>query len=200
MRSCCLRLLWTVCLVLARHIVGFVPGVSRPQRQKHHHWSHNLNDDYDHDDDVVMMEEEPRGLTRNQVRVLRKETAKRRARKQIPQHWLPSAETRGPFSEATLETIVHSLQKHELVEVRGISKDSKKAVFETCLQLELELSLLLQAEEQPVAFLVESKGHAAVFYTPTKEGGIQLRSFYKENAWKKRPKAPRDNRGQIIKE
>jgi hypothetical protein len=43
-------------------------------------------------------------------------------------------------------------------------------------------------------------GHASTLYCPgDMDGSIQLRSFFKENAWEKKPKAPRDFRGHIVK-
>ena len=134
-------------------------------------------------------------LTPNQIKSLRKEMSKRRAAKKIPQIWLNDAETSGPFSDETLAGIISFLDKHELVEVRGISKDEKKMAFAVCQQLAFELSV---AADKPVD-LVESKGHVGTFYCPGEmEDRIILRSSYKDGAWTKRPKAPRDNRGQII--
>lgn len=136
-------------------------------------------------------------LTPNQIKSLRKEISKRRAAKKIPNIWLDDDETSGPFSDETLAGIIDLFGKHELVEVRGISKDEKKMAPATCQQLAFELSL---AADKPVD-LVEIKGHAGTFYSPgDMEDRIILRSSYKEGAWTKRPKAPRDNRGQIIRE
>jgi len=42
------------------------------------------------------------------------------------------------------------------------------------------------------------KGHAATLFCPIDR--ITLRTGFRENAWTKRPKPPRDYRGQIIRD
>lgn len=132
-------------------------------------------------------------LTPMQIKTLRKEITKRRARKQLPKEWLPESETIGPFAEDTLTTICKSLEKNELVEVRGISKDDKRDVFRTSEELAYYLSNCVEKDIERV----DTKGHASVFYCPGKT--IKLRTSYRPNQWNKRAKPLRDNSGQIIK-
>mmetsp|Transcript_10578 Transcript_10578/g.15570 ORF Transcript_10578/g.15570 Transcript_10578/m.15570 type:complete len:197 (+) Transcript_10578:166-756(+) len=132
-------------------------------------------------------------LTPMQIKTIRKEISKRRSRKQLSQEWLPESETIGPFSEDTLANIAKLLEKNEVVEVRGISKDDKRDVFGTSEELAYYLSNCLEKNIERV----ETKGHTSVFYCPGKT--IKLRTNYRSNQWSKRPKPLRDNSGQIIK-
>ena len=133
-------------------------------------------------------------LTPNQVKTLRKEASKRKARKQLATHILSSDETI-PLSENTMSIIVSLLQDNELVEVRGISKEGKRFVRSDSERLAAELEMEL-ADDRPI-FLLDTKGHAAVFYCPL--GDIQLRTGFQQNVWTKKPRPKRDGRGQIIK-
>lgn len=134
----------------------------------------------------------PMPVTPNQRKLLRKEVAKRRARKTLPQVWIEDG------SQERVKGIAETFtSQNELVEVRGISRDNKKAVFAESERLALELGFVTKKSVD----LVESKGHASVFYCPVEgNGSIVLRTSFKEDAWEKRPKAPRDNRGQIVQE
>ena len=135
----------------------------------------------------------------NQIKELRKEVAKRRARRKLTQFKLPQEESHGEFTEETLAAICGLLAENELVEVRGISRDRKREVFATTEELGMALS-----EQGKFVSLVETKGFAATFYCPGEDDvvvgkKIVRRTSYKENQWAKKPKPKRDNRGQIIK-
>ena len=135
----------------------------------------------------------------NQIKELRKEVAKRRARRKLTQFKLPQEESHGEFTEETLAAICGLLAKNELVEVRGISRDRKREVFATTEELGMALS-----EQGKFVSLIETKGFAATFFCPGEDDEvvgkkIVRRTSYKENQWTKKPKPKCDNRGQIIK-
>ena len=135
----------------------------------------------------------------NQIKELRKEVAKRRARRKLTQFKLPQEESHGEFTEETLAAICGLLAKNELVEVRGMSRDRKREVFATTEELGMALS-----EQGKFVSLIETKGFAATFFCPGEDDEvvgkkIVRRTSYKENQWTKKPKPKRDNRGQIIK-
>lgn len=135
----------------------------------------------------------------NQIKELRKEAAKRRARKKLTQFKLPEEECYGEFTEDSLTAICGLLARNELVEVRGISRDRKREVFATTEELGMALSL-----KGRFVSLVETKGYAATFYCPGDDDEvvgkkIVRRTSFKEGQWTKKPKPKRDNRGQIIK-
>ena len=132
----------------------------------------------------------------NQIKTLRKEVAKRRARKKLTQYKISEAECCGDFSDDTLDAISDLLAKNELVEVRGISRDNKRNVFSTTEQLGMNLS-----ELGKYVTTIEIKGFAATYYRPGDddvEKKIIRRTNYKEGQWKKKRKPKRDSRGQII--
>ena len=137
---------------------------------------------------------------------LKKEASRRQARKKLPYLSISDDETRGNFSDGTLDQVWNMLQSDELVQIRGISKDDKKLTFTVATRLCLELEMR-QIEDDvvlPVA-LLSTKGHSAIIYSPTLDlddpKKFQLRtSVGAKNTWTERVKAPRDNRGQIIKE
>ena len=147
--------------------------------------------------------------TPEQKSALRKEASKRQARKKLATLHIPGEETYGPFSEGTMETIWGLLREHELLQVRGISKEERRHVFGLAerLCLELEMTQTTAKEDDvilPVA-LLSTKGHAAVIYSPTLDLNdpkkFPLRtSVGQKNTWTARVKAPRDHRGQIIRE
>jgi hypothetical protein len=134
----------------------------------------------------------------NQIKELRKEVAKRRARRKLAHFKLPASETFGEFTEETLTAVCNLLAKNELVEVRGISRDKKREVFATTEELGLALS-----EQGKFVTVVEQKGFASTFYCPGDDDvvgkKIIRRTSFKEGQWTKKPKPKRDNRGQIIK-
>ena len=134
----------------------------------------------------------------NQIKELRKEVAKRRARRKLAYFKLPASETFGEFTEETLTAVCNLLAKNELVEVRGISRDKKREAFATTEELGMALS-----EQGKFVTVVEQKGFASTFYCPGDDEvvgkKIIRRTSFKEGQWTKKPKPKRDNRGQIIK-
>lgn len=143
-------------------------------------------------------------LTPGQIKLLRKETSKRRARKTLEVYHIPEEETSGPFSAATLSHIANGIFRNddnktiELVEVRGLSKGEKKYSRRISELLAIEVGMEMDAD----VAVVELKGHAATLYcaaaSEDSPNRIVLRNSYQPGAWKRRVKAPRDNRGQII--
>ena len=97
-----------------------------------------------------------------------------------------------------LSAVSQTLVENEMCEVRGVSLEDKRQVMEHAEQLAYDLSVELQR----YVSIVQVKGHAVTLFCsspdPTKRK-IFLRTSYKEGAWQKRAKAPRDDRGQIIK-
>jgi len=136
--------------------------------------------------------------TPNQIKSLRKEASQRMARKDVPIIFLEDGADEPPFTDEVLREISDSFtSRTELIQVRSISRNEPRRVFSISEQLAFDLSIALAKTVD----LVQYKGHASIFYCPVPgEGSIALRSSYKENAWAKRPKAPRDNRGQIIRD
>ncbi|KAL3808544.1 hypothetical protein ACHAXA_002711 [Cyclostephanos tholiformis] len=137
-----------------------------------------------------------------QIAFLRKEANKRESNKRLPKFNLPPQET-ADVSPETLSEISNLFDKSELIEVRGMSKDSKRKVFDTAHGL---AGTLEDAFEKPVV-VVDIKGYAVKLYCPwdnddehgVKRGGrIQLRSNYRPGQWTRKAKSIRDNRGQII--
>ena len=140
--------------------------------------------------------------TKQQLSALRKEAKQRQAWKKISTFFIPDEESDGPFSESTLKSIDALLQSDEIVQIRGISKNSQKGAFQLGSRLCLELEMIHQ--ELPVT-LVSHKGHTSIIYSPTLDldhpDKFPLRtSVGQKNTWTKRIKPPRDNRGQIIRE
>jgi hypothetical protein len=138
-------------------------------------------------------------VTPTQLKLLRKQVTKRRASKTLPQVWLPEDSADDSFSQTALADISTTFSpEHELVSVRGISKGAPKKVHAVSVDLAFELGLLLGTSVE----LIETAGHASTFYCPStndEEGkSITLRTSYKEGQWSKKPKAPRDHRGQIV--
>lgn len=178
-------LLLLLCL-FATSTLGFLSPVVVKSR-----FPLKMSDGIDVEDDVM--------LTPTQVKTLRKEANKRKARKSIPIVYLPEEESSGPFSSDTMEGLVKEFEKTELVEVRGISKEARKHARSVSEILAIEVGMEM---EKDVAML-ELKGHSAVFFSPGGDemsGKVTLRTSYQPGAWKKKKKAPRDDKGQIIRE
>jgi len=133
----------------------------------------------------------------NQIDILRKEANKRKARKKLPAYFMLPGDSR-EVSEETLQEISNLFEANEIIEIRGISKDKKKLVFDISYALAETIEDMM---EKPVV-VVEVKGFAVKLYSPfdNDEQGkrIHLRSSYKPGQWKRKPKPLRDNRGQII--
>ena len=144
-------------------------------------------------------------LTPNQIKLLRKEAAKRMAGKSLAQVFLPENNDNDDddddddmADDETLDTILQELQQHELVQVRGIARDNVRHVYAETQRMVLELNLLLSSSTQTVVDCVETSGHSSILYAPADPPRITLRSSYKEGQWTKKPKKPRDRRGQIV--
>lgn len=152
---------------------------------------------------------EPLYLSDNHIATLRKESAKRIANKRMPVVFLPESETNGDFRPSLLAQVCHALETAELVQVRGLSRDSKKQIRKVADMLTIALGMEMGKDVN----LVMCKGHSAVYYAEAddddeQDGGrsstlkqpkIKLHtSVGKKNQWTKKPKPVRDNRGQII--
>ena len=108
------------------------------------------------------------------------------------------AET-GEEEEAFFSAVCADLNEHEMLQVRGVSKHNKRRVFDKSNQLADDLSTQMQ---RPV-FVVNIKGHSVTLYCGSndeRKRKIILRSSYQEGNWELKMKAPRDHRGQIIKD
>jgi hypothetical protein len=148
--------------------------------------------DYDEDDDLG----EEFFVSTEQVMVLRKEAAKRESSRRIPKLILSSQESDG-VSRETLGEIINLFDASEIIEVRGISRNVKKNVYDTANSL----AMWLEEEMGKPVVIVGIKGFAAKLYSPwddDRNNKIQLRTSYRPNQWTKKPKPLRDNRGQII--
>lgn len=142
-------------------------------------------------------------LAPNQIKLLRKEASQRLARKSLAQVFLPEEDTESSHiiandDETNLETILQLLHQHELVQVRGISRNNIRHVYAETQQMILELNLLVSDSQQRMVELVETSGFSSILYAPADPPKIILRTSYKEGQWSKKPKKPRDIRGQII--
>lgn len=134
-------------------------------------------------------------LTPKQLATLRKEAKKRK----LPTFTLAPEESQGPFSEETLCAINQILREHELVQVRGISRDRKNNVREGS---EL-LALSLERESERMVDPIEVKGFTGVLYCPFEDDNpkkIKLFSNFRPNQWKHRERAIRDISGHIMKD
>ena len=126
-----------------------------------------------------------------------KEASKRKSRKLLVQHTLVSEEDEK--LDEFLQTVCQDLEENELVQVRGISLEDKRFVYESAHQLAYDLSVVLQRG----ITVVQIQGHAVTLFSPSanpKKRKILLRTSFQDGAWTPREKAPRDHRGQIIKE
>jgi hypothetical protein len=132
------------------------------------------------------------GITPNQIIALRKEASKRQARKLMVEHMYQE-------DSPSYTSLCQDLQEHEMIQVRGISREDKKHVAKMGEQLAHDLSVELQR----VVTVVQIQGHAVTLYSPSSNVSnrkILLRTSFKEGQLEYRQKAPRDHRGQIIKE
>jgi hypothetical protein len=132
-----------------------------------------------------------------QILFLRKEASKRESSRKLPKLIL-SPEEATEVTDETVARIMDLFDKSELIEVRGISRDVKKHVYETAHGL---AGLLEEEMGKPVC-VVDIKGFAAKMYSPWDEDrgyNIQLRTSYRPGQWTRKPKPIRDARGQIIK-
>jgi|Transcript_760 hypothetical protein len=144
--------------------------------------------DLDDDNDSVTQQDY---LTPTQVKTLRKEANKRKSRKEL-KTLVFSDENNA--NQQHMAAIVHLLEDSELIEIRGISRNEKRHVRRNAERLAFEIEMELQ---RPV-FLLDTKGHAATYYSPG-IGDFELRTGYREGQWSKKPRPKRDSRGKIIK-
>jgi len=134
-------------------------------------------------------------LTPKQLTVLRKEAKKRK----LPIFTLTPEESQGPFGEETLSDINQILKEHELMQVRGISSDSKNDVREVASLLAFNLEREAESFVDPIAV----KGFTATLYSPFEDDNpkkIKLFSSFRPNQWSYRERAIRDISGQIMKD
>jgi hypothetical protein len=174
-------------------------------------------DDYGSDDDDVEKDDDLLDyLSPSQVKTLRKEAAKRQAAKVLPR-----IAYHNDVGITPIMLICSTFASHELVTIssiynsRGGDKDNnnnssnnnkgpRSSVKPAAEQLAFDLSRAMQ-NKQPV-LLVSIQGYSATYYSPFPEARVAKNrialhsSSYKPNQWSKRPKAPRDERGQIIQE
>ena len=155
--------------------------------------------------------DELEGLSPLQIKSLRRITSERRASKEMSTFFIPRDESEGPLSPETLSKLSNQLRAQELVQVRGVAVHDRLQVRTFVERLLLELEWLDDGgnngseqennnnnnnHSRPPVYLVDLQGHCAVLYRPN--GTIPLRTTLKANGWEKRPRAPRDNSGQII--
>eukprot|EP00934_Nitzschia_sp_Nitz4_P000878 Nitzschia sp. Nitz4//scaffold23_size168460//17841//18464//NITZ4_002203-RA/size168460-processed-gene-0.210-mRNA-1//1//CDS//3329543587//878//frame0 len=138
--------------------------------------------------------------TPKQKVVLRKEAKKRRARDELPILSIPLEETAGDFSEDTKQNILSNLMEHELVLVRGISRDSKKYVGKNTTSLCEDLTAM--NVNQTKVSMLDITGFSVLLYSPTlpigHERHVPLRtSVGQKSIWKKRPKPYYDENGKF---
>ena len=153
-------------------------------------------DEDEGDDDEDDMEEFV--ITPSQVKTLRKEARQRRARKALRSYaLLPEEGSSGsPLTEKTATAISELFEENELVEIRAVSKDDNKEVFNASELLATNLELACERIVVPI----DIKGFKVVMYSPMEEGTpgkIPMRSSFQEGKWSRKPKAIRDNRGQV---
>ncbi|CAB9522761.1 expressed unknown protein [Seminavis robusta] len=141
-------------------------------------------------------ESERRGISPNQIKTLRKEASKRLARKLLVQR---TFENDNDSFDEFLQRVCQDLDDNELVQVRGVSLEDKRLVYQSAHQLAYDLSVVLQRG----ITVVQIQGHAVTLFSPSsdpKKRKMLLRTSFQEGAWTPREKAPRDHRGQIVKE
>jgi len=189
-----------------------------PSRHHHHHqsilWRNNdqqntiiLHQSTENVEDEEYEEEEEYEMVEffvspDQISLLRKEAIKRDSSKKLPKFYLPPDESMFEITESStsITDISKLFETSELIEVRGVAKGHKKAVFDTAHGM---AGMLEDAFEKPVV-VVDIKGFAAKLYCPwdSDDDGvgqrIQLRSSYKPGQWARKAKPIRDIRGQII--
>lgn len=142
----------------------------------------------------ILLATDPVQLSELQIAALRKEAAQRQANNNLATEFLEESDD--VVSSATISRICEQLRQHELCQVRGISKDDKKSVRAVAEALSLKLAIEMEKDVN----LVQVKGHAGIYYTAAAdEPKITLfTSVGQKNQWTKKPKATRDQRGQII--
>ena len=155
--------------------------------------------------------------TDKQRMAIKKEAKQRKSRKQLPYFSLSEEEMNGEWSDETFSTVWKQLTETEMMEIKGVCRTDRRAVFRQaklfCEELEDMISSSNDEDDEdddeearglPVA-LISTKGHTALIFCPTlpqehPDKFILRTSVGQKNVWRSRPKALRDNRGQIIKE
>lgn len=191
----------------------------RPSNIRRLHLLEKIGDGDDYEEEEVEDEESVDDffVSPEQISFLRKEASKREARNKLPRYNLSMTtssssqvdndDEENVLSDETINSISNLFEHSELIEVRGVSKNSKRKVYETANAL---ASTLEDIYEIPVV-VVEIKGFAVKLYRPwscesddegemmtMREGQIQLRTNYKPGQWTRKAKPIRDIRGQII--
>lgn len=177
--------------------------LARQKQQSTHRCSTLLHQSEEYDEEAENDDEEydlvEFFVSPEQITLLRKEASKRERRNKLTKFFLPAEESI-EVSQETLDEISALFDTSELVEVRGVSTEKKKYVFDTATAL----AEVLEEEIGKPVVVVEVKGFAAKLYCPFDDDNedpqrIILRSSYKPNQWTKKAKPVRDARGQIIK-
>ncbi|KAL7438713.1 hypothetical protein ACHAXM_006420 [Skeletonema potamos] len=138
-------------------------------------------------------------VSAEQISVLRKEANKRDRVKKLQKYFLPEEDSL-ELSQQSVDKISNLFQKTELIEVRGVSKDQKKGVFDTSYAM---AEILEEEIGKPVA-VVEIKGFAVKLYCPWLDGEgdtskrIKLFTSYKPGQWTRKPKPIRNEFGQVV--
>lgn len=128
-------------------------------------------------------------LTPKQIKLLRKEAGRRRSRKTLFQVWIPEeVQQDEKLTLESIESMTIPFSNQELIEVRGVSKNTSKDVHQVLVDL---AECFGEHLERPV-YLVDWAGHAGIFFSSNDsvdgDEKIVLRSSYKDDVWKKRQK------------
>mmetsp|Transcript_36438 Transcript_36438/g.43876 ORF Transcript_36438/g.43876 Transcript_36438/m.43876 type:complete len:233 (-) Transcript_36438:134-832(-) len=160
----------------------------------------------DDDDDFLY-------LSDKQIKTLRKEADLRKGLKTLATYSLNADEDYASnidhdedyvFSDTVLTNVAQMLEEEELVEVRAISKNNVKTVGSDAYLLAANL----EGEMDRYVVVVRVKGFTASLYSPREEGAedkgtakhdkIKLRTNYKHKKFNVKPKAVRNEKGQIV--
>lgn len=140
-------------------------------------------------------------VSAEQISVLRKEANKRDRVKKLQKYFLPDEESL-ELSQQSVDGISNLFEKSELIEVRGVSKDEKKGVYDTAYSM----AEMLEEEIGKPVVVVEIKGFAAKLYCPWLDGEgdaskrIKLFTSYKPGQWTRKPKPIRNEFGQVVRD
>ena len=171
------------------------PSPLQRHQQSNQHLSilHESTEDEEEEGEMVEFFVSP-----TQIDLLRKDAIKRDSNNKLPKFYLPADQSM-EITQETINEISNLFKTSELIELRGVSKDIKKQVFDTAYGMAATLEDTI---EKPVV-VVDTKGFAVKLYCPwdesnTADGRIQLRTSYKPGQWSRKPKAIRDNKGQVV--
>ena len=139
-------------------------------------------------------------ISQEQISVLRKEANKRERVKKLQKYFVPKEDSL-ELSQQSIDEISSLFEKCELIEVRGVSKDQKKGLYDTAHAM----AECLEEEIGKPVVIVDIKGFAVKMYCPWVDGEdfdtskrIKLFTSYRPGQWTRKPKPIRDARGQII--